>query len=260
MLAGDQPVNVTANHLTYNRESGRAEYTGESQLWQGQTSIKADNITLDEQSGNLAASGSVRSVMRMESTESPQKDAAAPAAAKPGAPASGSGADRQAPVGGARKPAPTQAGQARRAMDSVATAEDLVYDDSQRRATYSKNARVIGDRGDLHAERIELFFDESGKGLERLEAYERVRFRMRRNDGAPRWGTGGRLTYFGADERYVLSGVPAHVVEQLPGDCRQTTGRTLTFFRATDSFMVDSNEQGRTQTRTGGACPAELVP
>jgi hypothetical protein len=33
----------------------------------------------------------------------------------------------------------------------------------------------------------------------------------------------------------------------------------LTFFKATDSFMVDSNEQGRTQTRTGGACP-ELVP
>jgi hypothetical protein len=67
------------------------------------------------------------------------------------------------------------------------------------------------------------------------------------------------LSYFAADERYVLSGGPAHVVEQLPADCRQTTGRTLTFFKATDSLMVDSNAQGRTQSRTGGACP-ELVP
>jgi LPS export ABC transporter protein LptC len=244
MFAGDQPVNVTAKHLLYNRETGRAEYTGDSQLWQGQTSIKADNITLDEASGNLAATGTVRSVMRMESTEPAGKG-------KPGT-----------------KPAPTAAaagaagklGAVRPAADTIATADDLVYDDAQRKATYTKTARVFGEQGDLRGERIELFFDQSGKGLERLEAYEKVRFKLPpRPDGMPRWGRGGRLSYFAVDERYVLNGVPAHVVEQLPGDCRQTTGRTLTFFKATDSFMVDSNEQGRTQTRTGGACP-ELVP
>jgi LPS export ABC transporter protein LptC len=244
MFAGDQPVNVTAKHLLYNRETGRAEYTGDSQLWQGQTSIKADNITLDEASGNLAATGTVRSVMRMESTEPAGKG-------KPGTKA----APTAAAAAAAGKP-----GAVRPAADTIATADDLVYDDAQRKATYTKTARVFGEQGDLRGERIELFFDQSGKGLERLEAYEKVRFKLPpRPDGMPRWGRGGRLSYFAVDERYVLNGVPAHVVEQLPGDCRQTTGRTLTFFKATDSFMVDSNEQGRTQTRTGGACP-ELVP
>jgi LPS export ABC transporter protein LptC len=257
MLAGDQPVNVTANHLLYNRETGKADYTGESQLWQGQTSIKADNISLDEQSGNLAASGTVRSVMRMESTTeaAPAKGGAATPGSKPG----GSAATAPASPGGAPATAKPRAAQ-RRAADTIATAADLVYDDSQRRATYTGQARVLGEQGDLRSERIELFFDESGKGLERLESFEKVRFKLPpRPDGAPRWGTGARLSYFAADERYVLGGAPAHVVEQLPGDCRQTTGRTLTFFQATDSFMVDSNAQGRTQTRTGGACP-ELVP
>ncbi len=261
MFAGDQPVNVTAKHLLYNRETGRAEYTGESQLWQGQTSIKADNITLDEASGNLAASGTVRSVMRMESTEattgkgkSPQGPATAGAAPSTNKPAGKPAAPGAAP-GGAGKPA-----EVRPAADTIATADDLVYDDAQRKATYTKAARVFGEQGDLRGERIELFFDQSGKGLERLEAFEKVRFKLPpRPDGSPRWGRGARLSYFALDERYVLNGTPAHVVEQLPGDCRQTTGRALTFFKATDSFMVDSNEQGRTQTRTGGACP-ELVP
>jgi LPS export ABC transporter protein LptC len=261
MFAGDQPVNVTAKHLVYNRETGRAEYTGESQLWQGQTSIKADNITLDEASGNLAASGSVRSVMRMESTEA----SAARAKSAQGQPSPAAAAAASA-TRGAEKPgaaSPTGGGKSsdtRPAADTIATADDLVYDDGQRKAVYTKAARVFGESGDLRGERIELFFDQSGKGLERLEAYEKVRFKLAaRGANAPRWGRGGRLSYFAADERYVLAGGPAHVVEQLPGDCRQTTGRTLTFFKATDSVLVDSNAQGRTQTRTGGACP-EMVP
>jgi lipopolysaccharide export system protein LptA len=119
---------------------------------------------------------------------------------------------------------------------------------------------VSGVQGDLRGDRIELFFDESGKGVDRLEAYDQVSFRMSPSQGvAPRWGRGARLSYFAADERYVLSGAPAQGVEQLPGDCRQTTGRTLTFFKSSSSFVVDGNQQGRTQTRTGGTC-AELVP
>lgn len=68
------------------------------------------------------------------------------------------------------------------------------------------------------------------------------------------------MSYFAADERYVLNGPRVHVVEQVSGDCRQTTGRTLTFFRATDNITVDGNAESRTRTRTGGACPADQVP
>ena len=48
MLTADQPINVTAANMTYNQQTGHAEYTGDAQLWQGATSIRAKTITLDE--------------------------------------------------------------------------------------------------------------------------------------------------------------------------------------------------------------------
>ena len=174
----------------------------------------------------------------------PHPPAAAPgtlAAALPGQPGGGrSGRGRSgrggsgragqagAPTGGKRK--------ARRRQHPIATANELVYDDAERRARYTGTARMVGDQGDLRGERLELYFDESGRGLSRLEGFDAVRFALKaRPGGGPRWGNGGRITYFADDERYVLSGPRATVVERLdPQQCRETTGRTLTFCTSTD--------------------------
>jgi lipopolysaccharide export system protein LptA len=115
---------------------------------------------------------------------------------------------------------------------------------------------MVGDQGDLRGERLELYFDESGRGLSRLEGFDAVRFALKaRPGGGPRWGNGVRITYFAADERYVLSGPRATVVERIDGQqCRETTGRTLTFFTSTDSVVVDSDNNSRTLTQTGTTC------
>ena len=88
--------------------------------------------------------------------------------------------------------------------------------------------------------------------LERLEAYETVTVEL---DG--RWASGARLTYTEADGRYELSGSPVRILEQLAEECRETTGRTLTFFRSIDTIIVDSNAEIRTQSTqtTSGTCP-----
>ena len=71
--------------------------------------------------------------------------------------------------------------------------------------------------------------------------------------GEGRKTTGQRLTYFGAEERYLVTGAPVTIVDECG---RETTGRTLTFYRATDRIVVDGNEQVRTQTRGSNAtCP-----
>ena len=173
--------------------------------------------------------------------------AALPAAALsvPSAPA--------APVGqpAAAKSKPTVV-----ASETIATANELVYDDAERRARYTGTARMVGERGDLRGERIELYFDESGHGVSRLEGFDNVRFNLKaRPGGSPRWGNGGRLTYFADDERYVLSGPRALVVERLDAQqCRQTQGRTLTFFSSNDSAVVDSDNNSRTLSQTGTSC------
>jgi lipopolysaccharide export system protein LptA len=142
------------------------------------------------------------------------------------------------------------------ASDTIATANELVYDDAERRARYTGAARMVGDRGDLRGERIELYFDESGRGLARLEDFDNVRFSLKaRPGGSPRWGSGGRLTYFADEERYVLSGPRAVVVERLDAQqCRETQGRTLTFYSSNDSAVVDSDNNSRTVTLTGTSC------
>ncbi|MGE3840846.1 MAG: LPS export ABC transporter periplasmic protein LptC [Vicinamibacterales bacterium] len=215
LLRDDQPINVTGRQLAYDPAAGTATYTGDARLWQGDTALQAASITLDDRQGNLAASTNVRSVWQLNDTH----------------PKSGR-VERQT---------------------TIATGDDLKYDESRRVATYTKNARMVGPEGDLRSNRLELFLVSDGSALERLEAYEAVTLRS-----AGRVSSGQRLTYFGADARYVMVGSPVRVLEQLPSECRETVGRSLTFYRSTDTILVDGNERDRTQTRSGGKCPPSL--
>lgn len=207
LLAGDQVSYVTGADLAYEGEAGRATYSGSARLWQGDTAIQADTIVLDERSGNLSATGHVRSTMLLE-----QVDA--------------------------------QSGRNER-VSTVATADALEYEEETRRLRYDTNAHVNGPQGDVSAGRIELYLTEDGGGLERAEALDAVTMQ-----DTTRRATGTRMTYFARDGRYVMSGSPVVIVEE----CRETTGKTLTFYRSTDTITVDGNDEKRTQTKAGGKC------
>ena len=58
------------------------------------------------------------------------------------------------------------------------------------------------------------------------------------------------MTYFAAEERYLMTGSPVSIVEE----CRETTCKVLTFFRSTDRVLCDGSEEKRTQTLDGGTC------
>jgi LPS export ABC transporter protein LptC/lipopolysaccharide transport protein LptA len=223
MLKKDQPVSATADALAYDGADSRLVYTGRAQLWQGDTSIKGDEVTLDDRRGDLTATGQVVSRMLLEQVNDKTK--------------------------------------AREKVPSVATSARLVYQEEGRQATYTDEARMNGPQGDLSAARIELFLSEEGNAVTRLEAYSAAA-----PEGAPaaatvkpgvsikttdgRRAAGLRLTYFAADERYVMTGLPVKIEEE----CRETTGRTLTFFKSADRIVVDGNEQKRTEVK-GGATP-----
>lgn len=135
---------------------------------------------------------------------------------------------------------------------TTGTANAFKYQDSDRRATYTGDAHLSGPAGDMTSPRIELYLKPSGDELERVEAYEAITLR-----GDNRKTTGIRLTYFGDESRYVVTGAPVTIVDQCGGE---TTGRTLTFFRNTDQLIVDGkdgrgNPQMRTQTKGTNNCP-----
>jgi LPS export ABC transporter protein LptC len=216
MLKSDQAVNVAAKHLVYDAAASQATYTEDARLWQGETAVHAASIMLDDAAGNLHATGKVRSTWRLEDTDPKTKVA--------------------------------------EKKTTVATAEELLYEEDQRRATYSTSARMNGPEGDLTADKIELFLDKTGDRLDRVEAYGTVTLISEK-----RTSTGVRLSYFAPDARYVMGGTPVRILEQLPTECRETLGRTLTFYRATDSISVDGNDERRTQTTSGGKCPEPRV-
>jgi lipopolysaccharide export system protein LptA len=136
MLKQDQPVYATADHLAYDGLKHMAVYTKDARLWQGDTAISGDAVTVDDANGNLSSKGNVRSALMLEQTDPKTKRV-----------------DRTA---------------------SIAVADAMNYEDALRRATYSKNAHTSGPQGDLHADRIEMYLKASGNELDRVEAYTNV--------------------------------------------------------------------------------------
>jgi LPS export ABC transporter protein LptC len=243
LLQQGQPANVNANALEYEGDAGKASYTGAAAIWQGETAIRGNTIALDQTRGDLLATGAARSTIalttgtsigtaneirytdaeRTVALISPPPPKPAPAPATPVAPPAG------------RAVAPTGASGA--APTSVSPIAPTL-------------SRLSGPQGDVGAARIELVLAETGSQLERLEAYTAVSVRL-----DTRVGTGDRLTYFTEDERYVMTGiatVPVKIVEE----CRETSGRTVTFFKSSERIIVDGNEEVRTQSKRGGPCPA----
>ncbi|MBI3050808.1 MAG: LPS export ABC transporter periplasmic protein LptC [Acidobacteria bacterium] len=223
LLEQGNPVNVNAGALQYQGPAGTAVYAGSATLWQGETAVRGDVITIDRSRGDLIVSGSARSNLVLDAGASVGRapeirydDAARRMTYGPPAPTSAAGI--ASPPGGA--PAPTGA------------------------------AQLSGPQGDLRAIRIDVLLAPGASRIERLEAYTDVTIRLDR-----RVATGDRLTYHADEERYVMTGiatVPVKIVEE----CRETIGRTVVFFKSADRVIVDGNEEVRTQSSRSGPCQA----
>jgi lipopolysaccharide transport protein LptA len=208
-LKEGQPVSINADQLDYRGGKGRAEYAGNATLVQGDTAIRGDLIVLDREKGDLVASGSARSTLTLDSGRTDGRG------------------------------------------------DEIRYDEAKRTVTYSVSpvaptsgqtasaplAQVSGPDGDLRAERIEVVLASAANAVDRLEAYNRITMVL-----GQRTATGGRLTYHAKEERYVMSGAGATPVT-IRESCRDTTGRTLTFFKSTERILVDGNETNRTETK-----------
>lgn len=233
MLSQDEPVSVTGDRLEYDGAKSTAVYTGNARLWQGDTSINGNTLTLDNTKGDLTAVGAVRTVW--DSTEGtgskPETSGSAPDAQKPNT------------SGGTAKPeAASGKGQ------TLATGDEMRYEDALRRATYTANAHVVGAQGDVTAAKIELYLQKDSNDLDRVEAYDNVVVKIDK-----RTSTGARMTFFASDERYVMTGTPVRIVDECGSD---TVGRIVTFYKSSDTAIVDGvQSRARTVRTPGGKCP-----
>jgi lipopolysaccharide export system protein LptA len=241
LLKENAPINVNADRMAYAGAGGAATYTGNASLWQGDTSIRANEIRLDQSKGDLLASGNARASLMLtgklssgRADEIRYEDAAHVViyeSRRP--PPRGRGAGRLAAAAPAAVPAPVRGG-APAARGTVPAGPTQAY--------------LSGPQGELRAWRIDVMLSPDAGKADRMEAYDDVTLRVEMKRAS-----GDRLTYFAADERYVMTGsavAPVCVVD--PN--RASTGKTLVFYRSADKVLVDGNEETRTQTKSGGAC------
>ncbi len=224
LLEEGQGANVNANAFEYQGAGGKAIYSGGAALWQGETAIRGDVITLDQEKGDLIAAGSARSTLMLDT------------GASIGTADEIRYDDATRLISYLAPPPPPAAARPVAAPPVVAVPP-------------AAQPHLIGTQGDIRADRIQIRLGTENGRADKLEAYTNVTVRV-----DTRVATGARLTYFSEDERYLLSGAPNVGVAVVEG-CRETTGKTLTFFKSTDRIIVDGNEELRTQTKRGGPCP-----
>ena len=139
MLNQDQAVNVTGDTLKFDGEANKAVYDGRpAVLFQQDTSIKGNAITIDSKSGDLSAAGSVLTTTMLEQTNKDKK---------------------------------------KERVRSTATAQTFSFSDKDRKASYKGTVHLSQADNDLSAGNIDLFLKAGGNEVERAEASDAVTFR-----------------------------------------------------------------------------------
>ena len=132
MLEASEPVYVTAAELDYDDEAEATTYSGGARLWQSTTVFDANNIALDDVTGNLTASGAVRTEFLINQIND-------------------------------------ETGLQEESL-TVGHAQEFDYANDDHLATYLTDARLTGPRGDITGDIIRVFLQPDGRTLGRVEA------------------------------------------------------------------------------------------
>jgi lipopolysaccharide export system protein LptA len=263
---GPDPANIMSEHLVGNSETGRAVYTGHARLWQGDSTMEADEIELNRDSRQLDARGNVHVVFIQVSASPVQKPVAAP---PPHPPARAQSGGKQ-PAFGTRPPTSTaKQAPAPSGPDVIRLhAATLTYWDAKSQAHMEGGCTAESRDGTITGQACDLFFAPSTKTDGSASASQTA---SKAPSGTPqtapgatqqldhaiftgnvvvrsedRRAVGERGEYDSASDRFVISGGNPTLYD---GSGTSTTGRQLTFLIKDDTILVESEAGTRTLTR-----------
>jgi lipopolysaccharide export system protein LptA len=225
-----EPAHISAEHLVADTARGHAVYSGKGRLWQGQSVIEGDTIELDSPTHVMLVKGNVRGVFPQAAWNP-----------KPGdAPGQASSKTARVPV----KSAPGQAAHPATQLGHVHGGL-LTYWETESRGRIEQDARVDSEQGSIQADRIDLYFSDSGAASDTKQLSRSVASGDVTVHQEDRRGTSDRAEYTASEGKFVLSeGKPT--LYSSTGDT--TTGRQLTFYFADDRIVVDSADGSKTVT------------
>lgn len=230
---GTGEAHVSADALIGSTKSGHVIYSGHARLWQGESVLDADQVEVWREAQKLRASGQVAAVFPQASGTSP------------GGAANGSGnlqsvADKKSGAG-----IPT--------LWKI-TAPVLTYWGEEGKAHLEGGVTARSEQGTIRSKTMDIYFtppNPAGQTAAGSKAAARQFSRVVALGGVTvtqgdRRGSGQEAEYTAADGKFVLSGGNPTVSD---GSGNTTVGRSLTFFVANDTILIDSQEGSRTLTK-----------
>jgi lipopolysaccharide export system protein LptA len=216
------PVNISSSSMQGDAKTGRAVYSGNARLWQGDSVVEAESIELLRETKVLNATGNVRAVFPQTAGPSPSENLAVPTTPK------------------------------KSRLWHVA-AGTLTYRDEEGRAHLEKNVVAESAEQTMRGSAVDLYFTRSGTGATTANLPSGAQQISRAvgtggvivEQGA-RKATADRGEYSSADGKFVMSGGNPTIYDASEGT---TTGHQLTFFLADDTIIIDSDNGSRTLTK-----------
>jgi lipopolysaccharide export system protein LptA len=250
-------------------------------MWQGDSTMEADEIELDRVSRQLDARGNVRAVFIQVGASPVEKPVAAPPPRPPQHPSArpqsgttkSSASSAKPPVSAAKPPAaPAKQAPAPTGPDVIRLhAATLTYWDAKSQAHMEGGCTAESRDGTITGQSCDLFFAPStkpdGSAASASAAQAAAKAPLGTQQAAPgatqrldhavfvgnvvvhsedRRAVGERGEYDSASSKFVISGGKPTLYD---GSGTSTTGRQLTFLIADDTILVESEEGTRTLTR-----------
>ncbi len=235
LLAGSDPIHVTARTMTSERATGVAHYQGDARLWQAGNMVEADTIDFDRNQRTMVAR------------------AAPPLQPPPSPPWLETPNPRRKLV---RTVLARQDQKGNQEPVNV-TSEELTYADQQRRAYFEGDVIMRGAEGVTTADRADVYLrqretkpEPAQRGVTNLQGSQ-VDHVVASGDvhlqQPTRQGWGDKLVYLADQEKFVLTGQAPHILDAEHG---AIWGDSLTFFQADDRVIVEGTPTHRTLTET----------
>ncbi len=229
---GSGPAHISADELSGSISSGHAAYIGHARLWQGESVLEADRIDLWRDGQKMRAAGNVVALFPQERGTFP---------GLPSKPSGGSHPSAGPTLWSVRAPL-------------------LTFYNAEGRARLEGGVVASSDQGSLESRTLDVYLSPpaappkepapapsaqpeiaAGRQLDRVVAAGRVVVRQ-----GGRRAVAERAEYTAADGKFVLSGGQPTIVD---ASNDTATGHSLTFFVASDTILIDSQEGSRTLTK-----------
>lgn len=222
LLATQDPIHVTAEHMASRQQPSIAHYTGNVRLWQGANVTRAPKIDFDQDSRTMVAFGDqhqrVLSLFVQESADGKQT--------------------------------PTEV-----------VADKLTYTDAERKARYTGNVLAKSQANSITAQQIDVYLKEAGEQsassgkaakpiLPGSEGPSKIDHMVATGNVVVtepnRRAVGDQLVYTADDVKYHLTGKSPSIYDATRGT---VWGDSLTFYDRDDRVTVESKRTSSTVTR-----------